>query len=311
MKKKKISIITGVFNEETTAELVYTEIKKVFKNLKKYNYEHIFLDNHSTDNSLSILRNIAKIDKNVKVISYSKNFGPINSGFVGLTYSSGDGIIFYECNLKDPPALIPEFIKYWEQEYKLVYGLRKKTSDNIFMSFARRTFYVGLSFLSSGDLPPYFGGFALIDKAIVNEIKKIDDYKPYLRGLIATAGFKHKSIEYKRLARKSGKSKSNLPYLIDFTINAIISYSIIPIRFCTFLGLGIASISILTAIIYMTLNIFIFKDGISALSIIVFLILIFSGIQLFFLGIIGEYIGAIHSQVRRKPFVIIEEKINI
>jgi|SRR3989344_5719565 len=308
---KKISIITGVYNEELIVRDVYMSIKKLFTKLKKYDYEHIFLDNGSTDNTLFLLKKIATHDVNIKILSYSKNFGPIKSGFTGIQHVSGDGIIFYEANMKDPVDLIAEFITYWEKGFELVYGTRKETSDNIFLAFMRRSFYKIVNLLSTENLPLYFGGFALIDRNIVNAVKDVDDYKPYLRGLITTVGFKHKQIEYKRLERpqNKGKSKSNLSYLVDFTLNAIISYSIAPIRFCTFFGLVLVTVTLLSLIVYL-LNIFYWESNVRWNLITILIILFFSGIQLFFLGVIGEYIGAIHSQVRKKPFVIIKEKIN-
>jgi glycosyltransferase involved in cell wall biosynthesis len=311
-KIKKISIVTGVYNEEKIASDVYLAIKNEFKKLgKNYTYEHIFMDNCSTDSTLFILKNIAKKDKRVKILSYSRNFGPEKSGFTGLIHTTGDAVIPYEGSMKDPASLISTFIKYWEDGYQLVYGVRNKTADNFVMLSMRKLFYRIVDVFSDENLPLNVGSYSLIDKKIVDEIKKIDDYKPYIRGLILTAGFKHKSIEYVRGQRKKGKSKSTLFYLIDFSINALISYSIFPIRFTTFLGLIISFLSIITAIVYVILHIFFWKAVIPGVAGAIFLILIFSGFQILFLGIIGEYIGAIHSQVRKKPFVIIKEKINI
>ncbi len=309
---RKISVITGVYNEELIVRDSYIAIKNLFKSFKKYQYEHIFLDNCSSDTTLSILKKIASRDKHVKILSYSKNFGPIKSGFTGIKHASGDGVVLFEANMKDPVELIAEFIKYWEKGYELVYGARKETADNFLLAFARRSFYRLMNFISTENLPLYFGGFALIDRRIIDAVKDIDDYKPYLRGLITTVGFKHKEIEYKRGSRPKGKgrSKSDLGYLIDFTLNAIVSYSIAPMRICIFLGLAIATGSVLWLIIYLIINIILVNDTFSGFIWAPFLILFFSGVQLFFLGIIGEYIGAIHSQVRKKPFVIIKEKIN-
>ncbi len=311
LKKKKISIVTGVFNEEIIVKDVYEEIKKTLSPYKsKYNYEHIFMDNCSTDGTLTILKAIAKKDKNIKVLSYSKNFGPEKSGFMGLKYATGDALIPYEGSMKDPASMIPKFINYWENGYDLVYGIRKATADNILMRYMRRLFYRLVNFLSAEDIPENVGSYSLMDKKIVDIVKSVDDYKPYIRGIVLSLGFKQKGIVYTRGQRKKGKSKSSIGYLIDFTINAIISNSISPIRFCTYIGISLSVISITIAVVYMLLHIFFWKAVIPGVAVGIFLILIFSGIQLFFLGVIGEYIGAIHSQVRRKPFVVIKEKIN-
>lgn len=308
---KKISVITGVYNEAEIVRDVYNEIRKIFTKLgKDYDYEHIFMDNCSTDETVSILRDIASKDRRVKILVYSKNFGPLKSGMIGYRYATGDAVICYEGNLKDPPELIPNFIKHWEDGYDVVYGVRNRTQDRFFMSFMRKTFYRIVNVLSDEKLPLNAGGFRLVDRKVVNELLKLDDYKPYIRGLITSIGFKQIGVKYTRRARPKGVSKSNLAYLIDFAINAIISYSITPIRLCTYIGLGLASLSFLTALIYIILKLFFWQAQVPAVAAVIILILMFFGVQLFFLGIIGEYIGAIHSQVRKKPFVVIKEKIN-
>lgn len=308
---KKISIITGVYNEEATVKEVYEVIKDELEKLKgKYDYEHIFMDNCSSDNTLAVLKDIASKDKRVKVLSYSKNFGPIKTEFVGYAHATGDAVLGYEANLKDPPELIAEFIKYWEDGYDVVYGVRNKTQDNFVMLFMRKLFYKLADMLSDEPLPQNAGSFRLVDRKVVNELVKIDDYKPYVRGLISTIGFRQIGVNYARRARPRGRSKSNLGYLFDFAINTFISYSIVPIRFCTYLGIGLAALSVLLAIVYALVKLFIWDIQAPGIATVIVLILFFSGIQLFFLGVIGEYVGAIHSQVRKKPFVVIKEKIN-
>ncbi|MDD5530433.1 MAG: glycosyltransferase family 2 protein [bacterium] len=308
---KKISVITSCYNEEETIRDVYEKIKEIFVDLRNtYEYEHIFMDNCSTDKTLSILKDIAANDKKIKILSYSKDFGPLKSAMVGYTYAIGNAVISFEANLKDPPELINTFIKYWEEGFDVVYGIRKKTGDKFFMRFMRRFFYWFCNVLSRENLPLNVGGFSLIDRKVVNELIKLDDHKPYTRGLITSIGFKQIGVEYVRGKRQKGKSKSDMDYLIDFAINAIISYSIKPIRFCTFIGMGLAGLSFLTAIVYFILKLFFWHAQIPAVSALIMAVLFFAGIQLFFLGIIGEYVGAIHSQVRKKPYVVIKEKIN-
>jgi len=309
---KKISIITGVYNEEETISEVYLVIKDVFECLKgRYDYEHIFLDNCSTDSSLTMLKEIAKKDGKVKILSYSKNFGPIKSEYVGYAHASGDAVIAYEANLKDPPEMILDFIREWENGHYVVYGIRKKTQDNFVMRFMRRLFYKLCSTLFAEPLPENAGSFRLMDRKVVDEIIKLDDYKPHMRGIIANIGFKQKGIVYERRARAKGKSKSNINYLVDFAINAFVSYSVIPIRICTYLGIFLLMASIIMTLGYIVLKLLYWKLMAPGVASIIVLILFFSGIQLFFLGVIGEYVGAIHSQVRKKPFVVIKEKVNI
>lgn len=309
---KKISIITGVYNEVEIVQDVYHAIRDQMEELGKYDYEHIFMDNRSSDNTLQILKRIAKKDKRVKILTYSKNFGPEASGWTGLIHATGDAVIPYEGNMKDPPELIPTLLKHWENGYELVMAVRTDTKDGWLLRNLRKLFYNLVNNISKEDLPQGYGSFSVIDRTIIDELKKIDDYKPYTRGLIASMGFRQKQVEYKRRARPKGKgkSKTSLSYLMDFAINAIISYSILPIRLMTYVGLFLSSMSFFGAIIYVLLKILYWKVTVPGITGVIFLVLFFSGIQLFFLGVIGEYVGAIHSQVRKKPFVVIREKIN-
>jgi len=307
---KKISIITGVYNEAATVQEVYSVIRDLFAGLKGYEYEHIFMDNCSSDNTVEILKRIAASDKRVKILVYSRNFGPIKTELVGYQYASGDAVIPFEANLKDPPELIRQFIKRWEEGYKVVYGVRVQTRDNLLLALARKAFYKIINFFSEENFPLNAGSFRLVDRKVVDELVKIDDYKPYIRGLISSMGFKQIGIEYQRRSRPRGYSKSKFGYLIDFSINALINYSVSPIRLCTYIGLFLFLLSFVSGITFLILKVFFWPAQLPAISAVIILILFFSGIQLFFLGVIGEYVGAIHAQVRRKPFVIIEERIN-
>ncbi len=307
---KKISVITGVYNESATVQEVCSVIRDLFSGLKGYDYEHIFMDNCSTDNTVEILKKIAATDKRVKVLVYSRNFGPIKTELVGYRYASGDAVIPFEANLKDPPELIRDFIKKWEEGYKVVYGVRVQTRDNFMLSWARKTFYKIINFFSEESFPLNAGSFRLVDRRVVDELVKIDDYKPYIRGLISAMGFRQIGIKYVRKNRPRGYSKSKLSYLVDFSINALINYSISPIRICTYIGLVISFFSLISGIIFLLLKLFFWPAQLPAISAVIILVLFFSGIQLFFLGVIGEYVGAIHAQVRKKPFVIIDQKIN-
>lgn len=312
MKKKLITITTAVYNEELMVREVYEVIKKTLAPFAaRYNYEHIFMDNCSTDGTLAILKQIAAKDKRVKIIAYSKNFGPVKTELMGYEYSSGDAVITFDANLKDPEDLIPTFIQKWEEGYEVVYGVRPQTQDNPLMFFMRRLFYRITARLADEALPENVGGFRLLDRKVVAELLKIDDFKPYVRGLIVSIGYKQVGIVYARRARKRGVSKSHLSYLIDYAINAFISYSIMPIRICTYAGVSLAVLSFLLAVAYIVVKLFFWKFQAPGIASVVVLVCFFSGIQLFFLGIIGEYVGAIHSQVRKKPFVVVREKINL
>lgn len=309
---KKISVVTGVYNEELIVADVYRVIKEQMTKIKKYDYEHIFMDNCSTDKTVAILRKIAIADKHVKVLVYSKNFGPDASGWIGLMQTSGDAVIPYEGSMKDPPEMIPTLLKHWEKGYELVMAVRTDTKDGFVLRNLRKLFYKIVNKVSKEDLPQGFGSFSVVDKKIIDELRKIDDYKPYTRGLVAAMGFRQMQVPYKRRARPAGKgkSKTSLAYLVDFAINAVISYSLLPIRLMTYAGLMLSGVSFFSAIVYLVLKLVYWKVTVPGITGVIFLVLFFSGIQLFFLGVIGEYVGAIHSQVRKKPFVVIREKIN-
>ena len=253
---KKISIITAVYNEEENVREVHETIHALFASIRGYDYEHIFMDNCSTDRTLPILKEIAARDKRVKILAYSKNFGPIKTEMIGYQHATGDAVVCFDANLKDPPELIPIFIKYWEDGYDVVYGVRPKTHDNFLMLRMRKMFYRICSLLSDEPIPENAGGFRLVDRKVVNELIKLDDYKPYLRGLIASIGFTQIGVNYTRRARQRGKSKSDLRYLFDFAINAFISYSITPIRLCTYTGIALSALSSFTAVGYALLKIF-------------------------------------------------------
>lgn len=308
---KKISVITGVRNEAETVADVYSEIKRVFARLEdKYEYEHIFMDNCSTDETVTILKEIAEKDKRVKILVFSKNFGVMRSLIIGYKYASGDAVICYEANLKDPPGLILTFIEYWEKGYDVVYGVRNKSLENFLIASLRRLFYKVINALSEDKPPLNAGGFRLADRKIVNELVKIEDYRPFISGLMASIGFKQIGIEYVRGTRHKGRSKSTFGFLLDYLINGIISGSIIPVRLCTVMGIGLSVLSFITGIFYLILKLTIWKTIMSVVAGFVILMTLFLGIQLFFLGIVGEYVAAIHSQVRKKPYIIIKEKIN-
>jgi len=307
---KKISVVTGIYNEAEIVRDLYGEVKKVFSGLKDYDYEHIFTDNCSTDGTISILREIASQDKRVKVLTYSNNFGAIKNEVVGYQYASGNAVVFYEGNLKDPPELIPAFIKKWEEGFDVVYGIRSKTHDVLVMFFMRKVFYRIVNVLSGGEFPLDSGSFRLVSRRVVDELIKMDDYKPYLRGMIAAIGFKQTGIEYTRRVRPKGRSKSHLGYLVDFAINAMISCPMVPVRLCTYTGLAVIFLSFITMIVLFVLKFIMAVPQISVMGFILAAVFLFFGFLYFFLGVIGEYVCAIHSQVRKRQFIIIQEKIN-
>ena len=311
MNKKKISIYTPCFNEEDNIEYCYSTIKDLFKNdLKDYDYEHIFGDNCSEDNSLQILRDICSKDKNIKVISYSRNFGAFQSLYNGAISAVGDAIICISADLQDPPELIPEMIDKWQNGYDVVYGKKIAREESFIMQNMRKFYYKMVKKFSYIDIPENVGEFCLINKKVQDAIKLYDDYYPYLRGMIANCGFKRSYIEYTWKKRKFGKSTGSPYILIDNAINGLISFSNFPMRICLFVGMIISFASVVFSIYSFFVALFLPKEALPGISMLIVSIFFFFGVTLFFLGVLGEYISAIHSQVRKKPLVIINEKIN-
>ena len=309
---KIISIITPCFNEEQNVVECQEAVKRVFEGLKEYDFEHIFADNASTDNTLECLRALASRDKRIKVIVNSRNFGPLRSCFNALMSSSGDGaIVMLAADLQDPPNLIPEFIRKWEEGYEIVYGIREKRVGNPILSLVKKGYYRLANRASLIYLPPDAGEFQFIDRVVIETLRKYEDYYPYIRGMIASCGFKSTGITYTWEERRKGYSKSNLFHLIDLALNGLISFSNTPLRICIFIGILLAALSIGYAFSQLVLNIIFFRkfvlSGMASLLVGVFF---FSGVQIFFLGVLGEYISAIHFQVRKRPLVIERERIN-
>jgi glycosyltransferase involved in cell wall biosynthesis len=311
--RKKISIVTPCFNEELNVEDCYLAIKTLFQNeLANYDYEHIFCDNASVDNTLLILKRIAAEDKQVRVIVNARNFGPFRSNFNGLLNTTGDAVlVMFAADQQDPPEVIVDFVRKWEEGYKVVYGIRKNREEGLIMRGIRKVYYRMVSRFANINIPPDVGDFQFVDKAIIDVLRQCDDYYPYTRGLIANCGFPAAGVPYTWKARKKGISKNRLYHLIDQGLNGLISFTNLPMRICMFIGFMLALISFGYAVFTLAANLIQYRrlapPGIPTLITAVFF---FSGIQLLFLGILGDYIGAIHFQVRKRPLVIEQERIN-
>jgi glycosyltransferase involved in cell wall biosynthesis len=309
--RKLISIITPVYNEELTVQRCYEEVRRVTAGLAdRYDYEHIFADNCSEDRTMEILRGIAASDPKVKVLAYSRNFGAEKSAFTAYRHASGDACIGVGADLQEPPAMIPAFLERWEEGYEIVYGIYENKSDNPLMALARKFYYWLVDRLSDERLPRGYNGFGVMDRKAVDELVKIDDHSPYLRGLIASLGFRTTCVPYVRMPRQAGESKHRVPFLLEVGLNGIINHSVVPIRLATLAGIALAGLAIFMAFGYVVMKLINWQFQAPGATTTIAFLLFFSGVQLFFLGMLGEYIAAIHSQVRRKPFVIIRERIN-
>jgi dolichol-phosphate mannosyltransferase len=310
-RRPLLSILTPVYNEEANVRRCYQEVQRVMATLADaVDYEHIFGDNRSVDGTLAILRELAASDRRVRVLAYSRNFGAEKSSLALLRHARGDMTVGMVCDLQDPPDVIPTMVDLWKKGHQVVYGVYRSPDEAAVMSALRGVYYWLVDRLSPDPLPRYFTGFALLDRRVVDEVVRVDDHAPYIRGIIATVGFKQIALPFQQAKRIAGESKHSFRFLFDFGINGIISHSIVPIRVATYVGAFLSGSSFLTAFGYALLKIFKWEIQAPGATSVIVLVLFFSGVQLMFLGLLGEYIGAIHAQVRRKPFLIIEERIN-
>ena len=309
--KKKISILTPCFNEEGNVEELYKQVKAQFEALKeRYTYEHIFIDNASQDRTVEILKSIAAKDKNVKIIVNASNFGHIRSPFHGMKQCYGDAVMLMVADLQDPPELIPEFLEKWEEGHQVVVGVKNKSKENPIMYGIRKLFYTLVRKMSETPMIDNFTGFGLYDKAFVDVLRATDDPYPYMRGFVAEYGGDIATVYYTQPKREHGKTSNNFYKLYDMAMLGFVNHSKVPLRLAVFIGFTIAAVSLAVALFYFIYKLCYwdsFQVGNAPLVIGLFF---FSAVQLIFIGILGEYIGAIHTQVRKRPLVIEKERVN-
>lgn len=307
---KLITVVSPCYNEQENVAILYEQVKQQFELLPNYKYEHIFIDNCSTDNTVNILKEIAEKDKNVKIIINSRNFGHIRSPYYGMLQAKGDAVISLVSDLQDPPELIPELIKKWEEGFKIVCGV-KRTSEENFLFFRLRKMYYGLvTKLSEVPLIKNFTGFGLYDQVVIEQLREVKDNYPYFRGLICEIGFEKALIEYNQPVRKRGITKNNFFTLYDIAMLGITSHSKLPLRLATMFGFITAFLSLIAAIIYLILKIINWYSMPMGQAPLVIGVFFFASVQLIFIGIIGEYIGNIHTHVMNRPLVVEKERIN-
>ncbi len=311
MKMKKISIVIPTYNEQENVGAMTEKLTEIMNtSLPQYDYEIIFIDNHSKDGTRKILRRLCAADKKVKAIFNARNFGQLRSPVHGLKQAYGDCVIRLNADFQDPPELIPEFVHKWEEGSKIVIGIKSKTDENFFMSFVRKKYYKLLRKITDIGHIENFTGFGLYDRDFVNIVRDIHDPVPYLRGMIAELGYDYETITYERPRRRAGKSKNNFYSLYDYAMVGITSYSKVVMRIATFFGFGVGVLSLIVALVYFILKLIHwdwFRSGIAPLVIGVFFL---GGVELFFIGLLGEYVLSINSRVLDRPLVIEEERLN-
>lgn len=308
---KKISIVTGCYNEEENIPLLYKQIVETMRGMSdRYCYEIIIADNASTDKTPQILKTLAEKDPNFKVIFNARNFGPDRSGYNATMQAYGDAVVTMAADLQNPPAMIKEFIEKWEQGYKIVMTVKSSSKEPFVVYFLRSIYYTVLARLSDVKLVSHFTGFGLYDRQVIEILRNLEDPYPYFRGLIADIGFEPAIIKFTQPARIHGKSKSNLLYLYEEAMLGLTSYTKVPLRLATIIGFIAALISFLIGMFYLVYKLIFwssFSLGIAPVGIGLFF---FASIQLIFLGIIGEYISMIYIHVLKRPWVYEKERLN-
>lgn len=310
---KKISLVSSCYNEEENIYTLYDRVTKAIEPFfDKYEFEYILLDNGSTDNTESKLREIAAKDSRIKVILNARNFGHIRSPYYGMIQATGDAVIYLASDLQDPPELIKDFIQKWEDGYKIVLGQKTKSEESILMFLIRSAYYELISRIADDDsgLVKNCTGFGLYDKKVIEIIKSMDDPYPYIRGLVCDIGFEKAFVEFTQPTRKRGITKNNFYTLYDNAMIGIVKHSKVPLRIMTFLGFGFSFLSLLTAFLYFVLKLIFWEEFSLGLAPIIISLFFFASIQLFCLGVLGEYIGAIYTRVNKKPVVVEKERIN-
>jgi glycosyltransferase involved in cell wall biosynthesis len=306
-----ISIVVPVYNEQGNIEPLYAAVDEVFSTVRdRYDYELVFTDNHSEDQTFAELSRLAARDSRVRVFRFSRNFGFQRSIYTGYMMARGAATVQIDCDLQDPPALILEFLREWEAGNKIVYGVRRGRKEGFLITLVRKVFYRLIDFLSEDHLPHDAGDFRLVDRKVLEVLRRIDDQKPYLRGTLATLGFNQKGVVYDRAGRARGESKFSLRDLFGLALDGILSHSTVPLRVATYTGLTVSTLTLLGVIGYAIGRLWVGKDWPAGFATTTVLILLSLSLNALFLGVIGEYLGRIYHQVRRRPLTIIEEQID-
>ncbi len=306
---KLISIVTPCYNEEENVDELYQRIADVMSTLP-YEYEHIYIDNCSTDNTISKLKNIAANDKRVKLILNARNFGHIRSPYHALLQANGDACISIASDLQDPPEMIVEFIKKWEAGFKIVLAVKPKSEESRWMFLIRKTYYNLISSMSEVSLIKNATGAGLLDRAVIDILKQIQDPYPYFRGLLCEIGYPIATIPFKQPRRQRGFTKNNLYTLYDMAMLGITNHSKVPLRIMTIGGFVLSILSLLTAMSFLIAKLVFWDSFQLGMAPILIGLFFFGAMQAFCIGLLGEYIGSIHTKVRNMPLVIESERVN-
>lgn len=308
---KKISIMIPCYNEEeNVVPISKAVVDEMTKNLPEYDYELLFIDNDSQDNTRPLLREICRQNPKIKAIFNAKNFGQFNSPYYAMLQTTGDCTICLCCDFQDPPEMIPQIVSEWEKGAMIVSCIKTASKENPIMRFLRTCYYKMIHKMSSVDQIEHFTGFGLYDKSFIEVLRNLKDPTPFLRGIVAELGFKRVSIEYTQAKRRAGKTHNNFFTLFDAAMLSFTSYTKVGLHLVTFAGLILSALSILAALVYLVLKL-IYWDRFSAgLAPMIIGLFFLNAIELLFIGFVGEYVMSINTRVMNRPLVIEEERIN-
>ena len=308
--KKKVTIMVPCYNEEENVVPISEALVAQMEALPRYDYEILFIDNCSTDNTRPLLRQICARNKRIKAIFNVKNFGQFNSPYYGMLQTTGDCVISICADFQDPVEMIPTFLKYWEDGYQIVHGVKTSSQESGIMYRLRSIYYKLIKKYSSVEQIEHFTGFGLYDRSFIDVLRNLKDPTPFIRGIVAELGGKRKEIPYEQPRRRAGKTHNNWYTLYDAAMLSFTSYTKIGLRMATFLGVGVAIVSLLIAFVYLILKLCNWNNFVAGTAPIVVGMFFLGAVQLIFLGIIGEYILSINQRVMNRPLVVEQERIN-
>lgn len=306
-----ISIVVPCYNEEENVEALANAIRTIFKQeLQEYGYELIFVDNDSADDTRNIIRRLCGEDKNIKGIFNARNFGQFNSPYYGMLQSTGTCTILMAADFQDPVEMIPRYVKEWEKGYKIVIGIKTASRENKFMYWLRGCYYKMIKRLSDVEQIEQFTGFGLYDAKFIKVLRDLDDPTPFLRGIVAELGFRRKEIPYEQPKRRAGKTSNNFYRLYDAAMLSITSYTKVGLRLATIFGSICCGVSMIVALVYLILKLMYWDRFPAGMAPLLIGMCFLGSVQIFFIGMVGEYILSINSRVMKRPLVIEEERLN-
>lgn len=308
---KTITVVTPCFNEEDNIIDIYQQIKVIFEGFPQYNYQHLFIDNASTDKTVSLIKTIIQQDSKVQLIVNARNFGHVRSPYYGLLQVKTDAAILIAADLQEPPEVIKEFIKKWEQGAEAVVGVKPQSKESKLFFLIRQFYYSLVTKVAEVNLIKNYTGFGLYDKKILNILRELDDPHPYFRGLITDLGFYTVKVSYIQPTRKRGFSKNNFYALYDMAMLGFTSHSKVPLRFATLFGFGLAIFSLLISVFYLIRKLLYWNSFAIGMAPLVIGLFFFASVQLLFLGVLGEYVMQVLAQVKKRPLVVEKERINL